>query len=193
MTQPLAIPQGLQRFCEQKPRRALSRRKTGVRVPNTTLLDVRFVFARKGRSATFSVFALRTGGCSDRRGKLDLLRRRRSRPFAPTGVNACLPYIIFGKQEVTFYEQNSYARLQKRSHNTHFLIEMMLYDVIRKSLKKTIDQALDDIFKDGRPKKFTPEQIELALSLLEQGKTYRQITTMTGISKSTLIRAKREA
>ncbi len=51
----------------------------------------------------------------------------------------------------------------------------------------------DPSFKDGRPKKFSPEQIELALSLLEQGKTYRQITTMTGISKSTLIRAKREA
>ena len=49
----------------------------------------------------------------------------------------------------------------------------------------------DPNFKDGRPKKFTPEQITLALSLLEQGKTYRQITTMTGISKSTLIRAKR--
>ena len=48
----------------------------------------------------------------------------------------------------------------------------------------------DPNFKDGRPKKFTPEQIELALSLLEQGKTYRQITAMTGISKSTLIRAK---
>ena len=37
-----------------------------------------------------------------------------------------------------------------------------------------------------------PEQIELALSLLEQGKTYRQITAMTGISKSTLIREKRK-
>ena len=49
----------------------------------------------------------------------------------------------------------------------------------------------DPNFKDGRPKKFTPEQIELALSLLAQGKTYRQITTMTGISKSTLIRARR--
>ena len=48
----------------------------------------------------------------------------------------------------------------------------------------------DPNFKDGRPKKFTPEQIALALSLLDQGKTYRQITTMTGISKSTLIRAK---
>ena len=34
----------------------------------------------------------------------------------------------------------------------------------------------DPNFKDGRPKKFTPEQIQLALSLLEQGKTYRQIT-----------------
>lgn len=48
----------------------------------------------------------------------------------------------------------------------------------------------DPNFKDGRPKKFKPEQIDLALSLLAQGKTYRQITTMTGISKSTLIRAK---
>jgi DNA invertase Pin-like site-specific DNA recombinase len=50
----------------------------------------------------------------------------------------------------------------------------------------------DPNFRDGRPKKFTPEQIELALSLLAQGKTYRQITTMTGISKSTLIRARNQ-
>ena len=49
----------------------------------------------------------------------------------------------------------------------------------------------DPNFKDGRPKKFTHEQIELALSLLEQGKTYRQITQMTGISKSTLIRERK--
>lgn len=49
----------------------------------------------------------------------------------------------------------------------------------------------DPSFKDGRPKKYTPQQLELALSLLEEGKTYRQVTTMTGISKSTLIRAKK--
>jgi DNA invertase Pin-like site-specific DNA recombinase len=48
----------------------------------------------------------------------------------------------------------------------------------------------DPNFKDGRPKKFTPEQLQLALSLREQGKTYRQITSMTGISKSTFIRSK---
>ena len=47
----------------------------------------------------------------------------------------------------------------------------------------------DPNFKDGRPKKYTPQQIELALSLLDEGKTYRQVTAMTGISKSTLIRS----
>ena len=41
----------------------------------------------------------------------------------------------------------------------------------------------DPNFKDGRPKKFTTEQIELALALLEQGRTYRQITTMTAIAE----------
>lgn len=46
-------------------------------------------------------------------------------------------------------------------------------------------------FKDGRPKKYSQPQINLALSLLEQGNTYKQVESMTGISKSTLIRAKR--
>ena len=50
----------------------------------------------------------------------------------------------------------------------------------------------DPNFKDGRPKKYTPQQLRLALNLLEQGNTYRQIKDMTGISKSTLIRAKRD-
>ena len=45
-------------------------------------------------------------------------------------------------------------------------------------------------FKDGRPKKFTQEQIELALGLLKDGKTYREVEGMTGISKSTLVRNK---
>lgn len=49
----------------------------------------------------------------------------------------------------------------------------------------------DPNFRDGRPKKFTPEQLQLGLTLLEQGKTYKQIQHLTGISKSTLIRAKK--
>lgn len=47
-------------------------------------------------------------------------------------------------------------------------------------------------FRDGRPKKFTPAQIDRAMALLSSGKTYREVEAMTGISKSTLIRARRK-
>lgn len=47
-------------------------------------------------------------------------------------------------------------------------------------------------FKDGRPKKYSSAQIALALDLLNNGKTYREVENMTGISKSTLVRAKKE-
>lgn len=43
-------------------------------------------------------------------------------------------------------------------------------------------------YREGRPPKFTKEQLALALELLEQGKTYRQVERMTKVSKSTLVR-----
>lgn len=46
-------------------------------------------------------------------------------------------------------------------------------------------------YREGRPKKFNQEQIKLGLKLLEDH-SYKQVEQMTGISKSTLIRAKRE-
>lgn len=45
-------------------------------------------------------------------------------------------------------------------------------------------------YKEGRPKKYTPEQLIYATNLLKT-KSYSQVVTITGISKSTLIRAKR--
>lgn len=48
----------------------------------------------------------------------------------------------------------------------------------------------DPNFKEGRPKKYGKKQIEHALGLLENS-TYKQVEQLTGISKSTLIRAKR--
>lgn len=45
-------------------------------------------------------------------------------------------------------------------------------------------------YREGRPKKYTTVQIQHAMELLENGKTYREVEAMTGISKSTLIRAK---
>ncbi|TGA96331.1 recombinase family protein [Sporolactobacillus shoreae] len=45
-------------------------------------------------------------------------------------------------------------------------------------------------FREGRPKKFNRQQIELALSLLDKN-SYTKVSEMTGISKSTLARANR--
>ena len=44
-------------------------------------------------------------------------------------------------------------------------------------------------FKEGRPKKFSPNQISHAIELLHDGNSYNEVAEMTGISKSTLIRA----
>jgi DNA invertase Pin-like site-specific DNA recombinase len=46
-------------------------------------------------------------------------------------------------------------------------------------------------FKEGRPKKFTKKQLAHALGLLENN-TYREVSEITGISVSTLIRAKQQ-
>ena len=47
-------------------------------------------------------------------------------------------------------------------------------------------------FRDGRPKKYSPTQLKLAMELLESGKSYKQVQILTGISKSTLVREKRK-
>jgi len=56
---------------------------------------------------------------------------------------------------------------------------------------KAIAKQHDD-FKEGRPRKYGRKQIEHALSLLETH-SYTEVERMTGISKSTLIRRKKEA
>ena len=48
-------------------------------------------------------------------------------------------------------------------------------------------------FRDGRPPKYQKGQIGHALELLASGRSYREVEGMTGISKSTLARAKRKS
>lgn len=55
---------------------------------------------------------------------------------------------------------------------------------------KAIAKQRDD-FREGRPNKFSKKQIGHALGLLETH-SYTQVEDITGISKSTLIRAKRK-
>lgn len=47
-------------------------------------------------------------------------------------------------------------------------------------------------FREGRPAKFSKEQVELAMSLLDDGYSYTQVTAKTGISRATLVRCRRK-
>lgn len=58
----------------------------------------------------------------------------------------------------------------------------------RTSSGKELAKLKDD-FREGRPKKFSKQQMKLALELLACH-SYKEVEQMTGISKSTLIRAK---
>ncbi|MBS2970539.1 recombinase family protein [Metabacillus sp. KIGAM252] len=55
---------------------------------------------------------------------------------------------------------------------------------------KAIARQRED-FREGRPAKYTRKQIDHALSLLGEY-SYKQVQDLTGISKSTMIRAKRK-
>lgn len=56
---------------------------------------------------------------------------------------------------------------------------------------KAIAKLRED-FREGRPNKYAQKQIQHAIKLLETH-SYKQVEGMTGISKSTLIRAKKKA
>ena len=47
---------------------------------------------------------------------------------------------------------------------------------------------LDPNFREGRPPLYSREQKQHALELLEEGRTFRQVEKLTGISKPTLVR-----
>ncbi|MDP4084751.1 MAG: recombinase family protein [Bacillota bacterium] len=55
---------------------------------------------------------------------------------------------------------------------------------------KAIAKQRDD-YREGRPNKYSRKQIDHALELLKN-QSYKQVEEMTGISKSTIIRAKRQ-
>ena len=46
-------------------------------------------------------------------------------------------------------------------------------------------------FKEGRPKKYSTEELEMAVALLSQH-SYSEVVSLTGISKSTIVRARKK-
>ncbi len=63
--------------------------------------------------------------------------------------------------------------------------------VSRTAEGKAIAKMNNPDFREGRPPKYDEEQIEHAMALLEKN-SYNQVVKLTGISKSTLIRAKKK-
>lgn len=59
-----------------------------------------------------------------------------------------------------------------------------------KAIAKAKAEAEGKKFREGRPKKYNPKKIDHALDLLATH-SYREVEELTGISKSTLIRAKK--
>lgn len=61
--------------------------------------------------------------------------------------------------------------------------------IMQRTLEGKIVARQNPDFRDGRPKKFSRTQINHALELLKTH-SYKQVSAMTGISNTTLIRAK---
>ena len=62
--------------------------------------------------------------------------------------------------------------------------------VERTQTGKAIAKTRPD-YRDGRPRKYKPAQVSHALELLNSGMSYKRVEETTGISKSTLIRARK--
>lgn len=72
-----------------------------------------------------------------------------------------------------------------------FAVRLKVKNVERTQTGKSVARQNPN-FRDGRPKKFSATQRAHAVQLLDAGMSYKQVEDMTGISKSTLIRAKKE-
>ena len=97
-------------------------------------------------------------------------------------------------ESITYVTQNIKINLFKSFtiiRNVFFAFAEFERDMIveRTSEGKAIAKQNPD-FKEGRPKKYSKKQVEHAIGLLDNH-SYKQVEDLTGISKSTLIRAKK--
>lgn len=89
---------------------------------------------------------------------------------------------------------------RQRNIQKKFFVSELENKIIEKNMREANLQnfstyarksCLDSDFREGRPKKFNQQQINLAMNLLERH-SYKEVEKMTGISKSTLTRNKRK-
>lgn len=61
-----------------------------------------------------------------------------------------------------------------------------------KAIARENAEAQGEKFKEGRPRVYDDAQIQYAMRLLDEGESYTKVSKLTGMSKSTLIRARRK-
>jgi len=87
--------------------------------------------------------------------------------------------------------------LENTSYGKFFLTTLLAVAEMERNTILERTQAGKEIakqkegYREGRPKVYSPKQIEHALLLLEEH-SYTQVAQLTGISKATLVRANRE-
>lgn len=64
--------------------------------------------------------------------------------------------------------------------------------IVKRTTEGKAIAKLNEDFREGRPKVYKKAQVNQALELLDSGKTYKEVCEIMGMSKSTLIRAKRQ-
>ena len=63
--------------------------------------------------------------------------------------------------------------------------------IVERTRERKVESRKDMTFREGRPKKYTKQQIAAALKMLEAHTSYKKVSEATGISISTLQRAVR--
>ena len=81
--------------------------------------------------------------------------------------------------------------LVKHWHEQGISIHVLNMELIDRTQEGREIARQNPNYRDGRKKKYTPQQMEHALAMLKKN-SYNQVAAMTGISKSTLIRANKE-
>lgn len=118
-----------------------------------------------------------------------------------TDINECIELVrnLF-ERNITLYILNVGAIKSKKEKEIFLqtlisIVNMEKFKCVEKTQEGKEIAKKQEGFKDGRPKKFSDEEIQKALSMLATNGgeySYKRVCEITGISKSTLIRRNKQ-
>ena len=86
------------------------------------------------------------------------------------------------------FDQSEKGTLLRKAVNAFAEFEKAM--IVERTQGRKADARNDITYREGRPRKFTRKEVMEALRMLENGSSYKTVSTQTGISISTLRRAR---